>query len=98
MSDARSKTNDSATQGWVLGFELKTGQSHKAIGTDSVNMTTPNVSRGFFLMMDNEAQNETIRVPNDNVQLAVPFQLNPSCPTPLTFKLGNTDGFLGLYQ
>jgi len=32
--------------------------------------------------------------PNDNVQLAVPT--DSLCPTPSTFKLGNTDGFLGL--
>ncbi len=30
--------------GWVLGVELKTGQSHKAAVRDLVNMTTPDVS------------------------------------------------------
>jgi hypothetical protein len=69
--------------GTVLGIELKTGQSHKAAAR-------------VLLNDDNEAQMRVSEFPNDNVQLAVPTE--SLCPTPSTFKLGNTDGFLGLYK
>lgn len=56
--------------GTVLGIELKTGQSYKA---SSLRFGQYDNSECIVVLDDdNEAQNESIRVPNDNVQISGP--------------------------